>query len=622
MSDVAFDTETTGFLWSEALGRPTEPYMVQWADDENPDGLHAHLGPAKASRRRNGAETIATARKIIRGADRLVGHNLPFDVHMMDEATNWALGVMNRPLLDTRVLAQITMPERRIQTEEEGRGYHLKDLSLLWDPTAKDAEKALEELAEKHGFSLKAKPGTAKYVEASYFKLWELEPEAVEFYGREDARETLGTLRYLENKLTDGTRNIWELEQKVMPVLIGAEAKGIRVDSEKAAPLRAEYASEHDRLKAELDAALQAGWDQNDDTLAEALVQAGVPLTEVTEKTGKLATNKWALEKLVDQHPVIQTLFDYRQAGKFVSTYLDHFIGREIIHPTFNQIGTWTGRMSAQQPNMQNIPVRAGKQVRELFLPREGMVFVGIDYEQIEFRLLCYYLNKRKMVELMEAGHDPFAQLAADVFGGDPAEYRKGAPKEAQRTICKNTTYAVIYGAGGMKVCKMLGWKADSVYVASDWVVQHGYKEAGEPRSKAAEQLIKRLKAALVGYDILAGPRGRIKAKVEATGAVDTIMGRHQWLGYEGAYKGLSGLIQGGAADIFKVGLIDAVEAVKPLGAYPLLFIHDEVLLECPIGTEKEVERVASEALVGAYPLRPHLAVESHIAYNNWGETK
>lgn len=566
---------------------------------------------------------MAAAKAALKRADRLVGANLPFDVHMADANEPFGLLDMGKPMLDIQVLAKIVAPERRIAKEEDGRGYKLKDLAHdYFDPNAKDSEEVLEALAEQHGFRLHARPDQGGYVEAAYYELWKHEPEAVEFYAREDARLTLGTLPKLEAKLTEATRNIWELETKVMPIVLGAEATGIRVDSAKAAPLRAHYVAEHERLKAELDAALQPGWDAADDNLAEALIAAGVPLTEKTEKTEKWATNKWALDKLTDDYPVVQTLFDYRQASKFVSTYLDHFIGRELIHPTFNQIGTWTGRMSGTNPNMQNIPIRAGKAVRELFLPRPGMAFVGIDYEQIEFRLLCYYLNKKTMTELMEAGHDPFAQLAADVFGGDPSEYVKGAPKEAQRTICKNTTYAVIYGAGGMKVAKMLGWKPDSVYVETDWVCRRGYKKPGEPRSKAAENLIKRLKAALVGYDILAGYHGRIVEKVERTGAVDTILGRHQWLGYDGAYKGLSGLIQGGAADIFKLGLIDSVEAVKPLGAYPLLFIHDEVLFEVPLGAEAEVERVASAALVGAYPLRPHLQVESHIAYNNWGETK
>lgn len=632
MNDVYFDTETTGFLWSTALGNPTTPFLVQWANTAFPNGQHAHLGPAKpkgmkATEKRENADR---AYQVLRNADRLIGHNLPFDVHMIDEGQGWGLLDSGIPLLDTQVLARIVMPERRIQTEEQGRGYKLKDLSQLWDPNAQDSEAILEDLATSHGFSLKAKPGSPNFVEASYLKLWQLEPDAMEFYAREDTRLTMGTHKYLENRLTENTKRIWELEQKVMPIMIGAEARGIRVDAAKVAPLRQHYVSESERLHAELDSQLQDGWDENNDNLAEALLVAGVPLTERTEKDEKLATNKWALEKLVDDYPIVQTLFNFREASKFVSTYLDHFMDRDFIHPTFNQIGTWTGRMSATQPNMQNVPIRAGKAIRELFLPRPGFAFVGIDYEQIEFRLLCYYLNKRPMVDLMEAGHDPFAQLAADVFGGDPSEYVKGAPKEDQRTVCKNTTYAVIYGAGGLKVARMLGWKPDSTYTETDWVVRQGHKNAGEPRSKAAEQLIKRLKGALVGYGVPpykgpgtgSGLMGRVHDKVNASGSVDTLLGRHQWLGYEGGYKGLSGLIQGGAADIFKVGLVDAVESVKHLGAYPLLFIHDEILFEVPLGAEQEVERIASKSLVEAYPLRPKLQVESHIAYNNWGETK
>lgn len=619
MNDLALDTETTGFAWWDG----DRPFLYQWADSEHPEGLHVHLGPAKASKRRSGAETITAAKAALKRADRLVGANLPFDVHHVDANEEWGLLASGKPLVDIQTLARITHPERRIATAEEGRGYKLKDLAHdYFDPTAKDAEEELERLAESHGFMLHAKKGSPHYVDAAYYELWKYEPEAVEFYANEDARLTLGTLHNLEKELNDSTKNIWELEQKVLPVILGAEAKGIRVDGEAVKPLRDHYLSESERLHAELDKQLQSGWDENNDNLADALLAAGVPLTERTEKDDKLATNKWALERLTDDYPVVQTIFDYREASKFVSTYLDHFLDRTILHPTFNPIGTWTGRMSGTQPNMQNVPVRAGKAIRALFLPRPGYAFVGIDYEQIEFRLLCYYLNKRPMIELMEAGHDPFAQLAADVFGGSPSEYVKGAPKEDKRTICKNTTYAVIYGAGGMKVARMLGMKPDSVYTESDWVVQRGHKLPGDPRSKQAEQLIKRLKGALEGFSELAGYRGRIRAKVERTGAVDTILGRHQWLGYDKGFKGLSGLIQGGAADIFKLGLCDAVEAVKSLGAYPLLFIHDEVLFEVPLGAEREVERIASEALVGAYPLRPRLQVESHIAYKNWGETK
>jgi DNA polymerase-1 len=622
MRDAAVDTETTGLRWD----LDSRPFLVQTSDDDHPDGIHAYVGPArpkgvKAVDKRAFADA---AWQMLNDAERVVGHNLQFDLHMLSTLTgNWDGALRGKPLLDTQYLAQIVLPQRRIAKEEDGRGYHLKDLSRqLVDPLAKDAEEELEKLAKEHGFRLKAKPEAKDYVKGAYYELWKYEPEAMEFYAREDVRLTLALLRNLESKLTEGTRNIWDLEQRVLPIVVGAEQVGIRVDAEKATPLRAQYVKEAEKTGRKLDKLLGKGWDENNEILADRLLAAGVPLTETTE-SGGFATNKWALERLKDDHPVIQTLFDHRQAAKFVSTYLDHFIDREIIHPNFKQIGTWTGRMAAVQPNMQNVPINAGKMIRELFVPRPGFAFVAIDYEQIEFRLLCYYLNGARMIELMESGHDPFAQLAADVYGGDPLTYRKGAVNEAKRTTTKNTTYAVIYGAGGLKVAKMLGWKPDAVYNSNDWVVQRGYKQVGDPRSIAAEQLIKKLKSALVGYGTRkTGLMGRIEQKVQRTGAVDTILGRHQWLGYDGGYKGLSGLIQGSAADIFKLGLIDSVEAVKDLGAYPLLFIHDEVVFETPIGTEKEVERLASKALVEAYPLRPHLQVESHIAFNNWGEAK
>jgi DNA polymerase I-like protein with 3'-5' exonuclease and polymerase domains len=129
------------------------------------------------------------------------------------------------------------------------------------------------------------------------------------------------------------------------------------------------------------------------------------------------------------------------------------------------------------------------------------------------------------------------------------------------------------------------------------------------------------IKSELHGYYHLT--RDKIEPKVARTGAVDTIMGRHQWLGYDGAWKALSGLVQGGAADIFKMAVIAATVAVEPYGAYPVLFIHDEILFESPIENAERVLEVAREAMENVIPgFRPRLATEGHIALNNWGEAK
>jgi DNA polymerase-1 len=628
--DIAFDTETTGLRWDKG----DVPFLLQYADENVPAGVHALLGPARergpvtspgpqAVRRSDAINRLWTP-----GA-RLVGANVGFDVHQM-RAEGVDLLARKANVVDLQTLAKVVAPERRWGVEDDDRpdhrGYGLKELGTTYfDPDAKDAEEELERLAEKHGFKLKAKEGQKGYMPRAYYELWLREPEAMEFYAREDVRLTLGTVAALEAQLTDKTSVIWDIEQQVGPIIWQAEATGIRVDGDKAALLRDEYALKAERLHAELDRELPDGWDENNDKMAEALLEVGVPLSERT-KDGHYAVNKYALERQIDNHPIIKTLFEYREAEKFVSTYLDHFVGEDVIHPTFNAIGTWTGRMSGVSPNMQNIPVRAGTAVRELFIPREGMAFVGIDFEQIELRLLGYYLHDEGLTERIE-NDDFFAWVASQVsefvaeFGPDPAAYHKGALGEHLRVKAKNGTYAIVYGVGGVKLGKMFGWPPDSVYTERDWVVRNGYKQAGEPRNLRAETFIKQVKSILNGYYHLT--RDRIEPKVQQTGAVDTILGRHQWLGHDGAWKGLSGLVQGGAADIYKKALIEATAAVADLGATPLLFIHDEIVFETPAENAQRTLEVASAAMENAMPgFRPRLAVEGHIAYNNWGEAK
>lgn len=660
LRDIAFDTETTGLRWQDG----DVPFMLQASNAEIPDGTFILMQPALdfiASGKADpdhvyaeGAITYEAMRRMMADGDTTEGHNAPFDVHHL-RAGGWELEL---PWVDTQTLAQIVAPERRFAEKaginpltgdysEAMQGYHLKELSQIYvDPHAQDSEAILQDLAKSHGFSLKAKPGSKDYMPAAYFVLWQLEPEAMEFYAREDVRLTRGLRHKLEAKLTDerapgqpGTRRIWELEQAVAPIIVAAESIGIRVDGgEKAVALKREYQLAAEQARETLEATLGDGWGENNETLAAALLAHGVPLTETTDNGG-LAVNKHALGRFEGQFPIIQTLFDYRTNEKFVSTYLDHFIGKDVIHPTFAPIGAWTGRMAGREPNMQNIPVHAGTAVRELFLPRDGMAFIGIDFEQIELRDLGYYLNNAAVIKMIEET-DYFAHQAARTVmpgmefyahKGDDEFFRKGHPGAEWRQTNKNATYAIVYGVGAGKLGKMLGWPPDSVYTERDWVVQRGFFKAGDPRNLKAEAFKKLVISELRGYGKLgykgpgsgSGLMGRIGDKVAATGYVDTILGRHQWLGKDGAWKGASAVIQGSAADQFKLAVVEATPAVAYLGAYPVLFIHDEILFEGPIDAAEEIARVGSEAMSGIMPdFRPRLSVEASIGYNSWADAK
>jgi DNA polymerase-1 len=573
-----------------------------------------------------------------RVADEIWAHNLPFDVHQMRET--WGidlLALFRAKLRDTGTLARVVLSERGVN----GKGFKLKDLAAdLLDPDAKDSEDALKAVARKHGFPLREKGG--------YYKAWLADPETTETYAKMDTRLTIDLVPPLESLLTDKLRPTWDLERELQPILIEAEARGVRVDPAKVAALKPAWLEKRDVNYAEVVKVLGpdaiADPDDPDDkdnheVLAAKLVGHGVPLHRKTDNGG-FATNKPALTEFIKDWPVLQSLFDYRTAAKFLKTYIDPMDGREFVHPSIWQMGAWTGRMSMSHPNMQNIPVRGegSSELREMFIPRDGYCWVVSDFEQIELRFLAYYLNDKAFSDKVANGWDAFAALAAHVnaaigyapeLGTDPANFRKGTPGASWRSVFKNVTYAIIYGAGGGKIHDMIpGLDIGPPLTAEDWVVKKGYQKEGDPSFKPAREIIALVKGWLPGYEGLMqrGSRyreaGRFIAKIEKDGFISTVNGRRNYVNKDKSYVAASAVIQGSAADAFKLAVLGVYDAVKPLGAMPLMFIHDEIGTECPVEHAEECQRLQDEAMRNAWPLHPPLEVESGIALNNYAEAK
>lgn len=584
MKLIAFDTETGGLDWFNPDQRA---FLLSWATNGE-KGYAARVGLAG-----DDDVMLAQFRRDLAKADTVVCHNLPFDLHQLRETLGIDLLASGKTLLDTNVLAQVVVPERRFaatEEDEDAGGYKLKSLSKTYvRPDAKDAEAAIKALAKAAKIKLKDTGG--------YFDTWRAYPKEMEEYARLDASDTYALYAKLAAKLEKRHERIWKLECEVAPVLIAAERKGVRVDQAKVVPLQLEYAIQRDRTHEELVEVLGEEALTNPDKMAEALVAHGVPLYRLTEKAKKLATHKFALAEFKDQFPIIEVLEDWRQASKFLSTYIDPMLGRETVHTSFRQLGAWTGRMSCSRPNMQNIPARAGKEVREVFIPREGMCFVVCDYESIEVMLLAHYLNDDGYKQMIRDGLDPHAWMASQIWGGEIADYEKGTPGEEQRTIAKNVLFAICYGAGGPRVADML-----------DCTIQE------------ARALIRTIKTSLPRYMKLT--KDRVEPAVKTRGFVNTIMGRRQTVKRDKAYIGLNALIQGSAADIFKQGAINAAKALEKYGAYPVLFVHDELVIECPIDKAERVGEVTSAAMCAAFDLDPPLSVETTICLNNYAEGK
>lgn len=594
---LAFDTETGGLDW----WKPEQSaFLVTWANEHGT--FHAAYDDDYAMARFYAA---------VANAGLIIGHNLPFDVHQVRETFGVDVIASDVQIADTNILARLVYPA--------GAGgsstYKLKTLSTKYlNDEAKDGEDAIKEYAQANSIRLKDVGG--------YRRVWEhsLEGrELMEFYARLDAELTRELYLHLIEQLPEGRRKLWDLEMDVMRVLIEAERVGVLTNQERVYELKRDYeeqqAALYEIVSRELgDEAL--GGAGSDAALREALQMVGIPLYRKTP-TGELSVNQFSLQEFADSYAVVNDLLEYRRVSKFLSTYIGALEGSDVVHTSFHQSDAWTGRMSSSRPNMQNLPSRAGTEIREVFVPRPGHAFVVADYESIEIRLLAYYLNDHEFSAKIDEGWDAHAWMAAQIWGGDEADYAKGTPGADRRGLAKNMLFAITYGAGGGRLADMLlaaGERMDTVHV----------QRKGPPWCDCeACRMAFQIKGALPGYWDLAGRKdSRIRTKVQMDGYVTTIMGRKQIVDKSKSYVGLNSLIQGSAADVMKQGLVNVARAVFPYTATPLLVVHDEVLVEVPLGYAEEVRSAVDYAMCSAADLYPRLSTSSAILLNSYAEAK
>lgn len=578
MRVAAFDTETGGLDWWD---EDQQAFLGTWADGHGE--YHADLSDEAET------EQFVSA---LRQANVIVAHNLPFDAHQVRETLGVDVLDLGAELHDTDIMSRVLYPEGQRKGERGGHG--LKNLATVFlKADAADPEDAIKEMAKAIGLRTIKQAG-------AYRTVWRAYPEVMEEYARQDARYTYDLYDRFKGSLGD-LKRVYDLEMKVMPILIRAEQRGIKVDQAKVAELKEKFTAQREEVWQELESVLgpaALGGEGSTDALAEALLGIGVPLHKKTD-TGKLATNKFALQEFEKDFPILQQLEEYRRLERFLSTYIGPMDGVDVIHASFQQCGPWTGRMACRRPNMQNWPKRAGKEVRSVLVPREGHSFVVYDYESIEIRLLAYYLNDQHFIRMIEDGHDAHAWMAANIWGGEPSQYAKGTDGEAKRGLAKNILFAITYGAGAPRVMAML-------------------RDAGMDASRdEAKAIISKIKASLPGYYKLSK---RIRQKIEQVGHVNTLFGRKQVVNPEKAYVGMNALIQGSAADIMKQGLVNVDEAIRPYDGHILLTVHDEVVVEVPTERAEECARAVEKALCSAADIHPRLSVEGSIVETSYAD--
>lgn len=575
---VAFDTETKGLDWFDP---EQQAFIATWADDKGSYLAHGDVDTE-----------LSKFLNALRKADIIVAHNFAFDYHQV--RATWDFDILTETpagrsgeIYDTDLMSRILLPDN----QRAGRGGHgLKNLASTYiTADADEAEETIKKLAQQSKIKLKSVGG--------YYETWRAYPEELERYAIKDAEYTLA-LYYMFDEMMgqdDRAYNVFQLEKQTVPILVTAEHEGVALNGEVVSKLKKEFTTKRNELEDYLttelgDEALVGRGSE--DALVEALQNIGVPLHRRTP-TGAISTNQFALQEFENDFPQLRALSDWRTASKFLTTYIDPMLDRDAVHCSYRQIGAWTGRMSCTRPNMQNIPKRAGKEVREMFVPREGHVFVVSDYESIEIRLLAHYLNEDGFKELIESGHDPHAWMASKIYGGVMEDYLKGTDGEAQRNVAKNTLFAIVYGAGARRVADM--------------------NNIGRDEAKA---LISSIKSSLPGYRKL---NNRVQKKVRTVGYVNTLWGRKNTVPKDKAYVGLNALIQGSAADIMKAGLVNIEEQLGDDGTV-LLVVHDEAVVECRAEIAESVKERVEDAMISAYDLSPKLAVEASIVETSYAD--
>jgi len=342
--------------------------------------------------------------------------------------------------------------------------------------------------------------------------------------------------------------------------------------------------------------------------LGEVLFERlGLPSMKKT-KTG-YSTNAEILEKLRPYHPIIDEVLEYRKVAKLCSTYVDGLIKvadeNGFVHTLFKQTGTATGRLSSAEPNLQNIPIRTemGHELRRFFVPcDENHVLIDADYSQIELRLLAHIANDETMINAFLSGEDIHASTASAVFNVPISEVTSELRKRA-----KAVNFGIVYGIGAFSLAIDLGIT-----------------------KKQADEYIKSYLERFAAIDRYL--KGTIESAYEK-GYVETIFGRRRYIPELSATNkmtkafgervAMNSPIQGSAADIIKIAMINTRRALKKanIDAKLILQVHDELVVEASRDCADKAAEILRSEMENAVKLSVPLSVELTVG-DTWYENK
>ena len=399
-----------------------------------------------------------------------------------------------------------------------------------------------------------------------------------------------------------------QVELPLVAVLGRMEARGIRVDVDLLRAIAAEFTQEANTLDAQIQRVAGHEFKVNSPQQLQTVLFEELGLSAVKKIKSGFSTDAQSLEAIADEHKIIPLILRYREVEKLRSTYgapLIDAVGADgRIHATFHQTVARTGRLSSENPNLHNIPVRSqeGRRLRYAFVPSIGWQLAVADYNQIELRILAHLSQDTGLLAAFASNEDVHRTIASSVFGVPLAKV-----SHEQREQAKAVSYGLAYGMEAFGLSQRLG-----VPVSSAKEIMEKYF-AGFPNLRAyMDNVIKEIRSK--GYSRT--EFGRIRPFPDLATAVGP---QRQAAERQAMNAGIQGL----AADIFKSALVrlDRRLTSEGLEARLILQVHDEVLVEAPPKEKDLVEAIILDALTHAATLSVPLEISLHWG-ENWAAAK
>ncbi len=569
---VALDTETTGL-------DPNHDTLVGFSF-----ALHTDEGyyvPLKHSYLGVGVQVGESAAKAALKqltACRLIGHNIKFDLHFI---TRYLECETIDVYADTIILAWLLDSQSALGLDKLAASL-LNHEMIAFKETVKKGET----------FASVALEDACRYAAEDAVVTWRLYHKLVQLLQERGASELLNVAS--------------ELEYPFIQTLLSMERAGIKLDIAYMQQFKEE--TEISLASLTHDIYEQAGSEFNINStkqLGTVLFETlGLKVIKKT-KTG-YSTDEKVLNALADEHAVVPLLLQYRSLHKLYSTYIEPLLKlaqrdeHARIYTSFVQTGTATGRLSSKNPNLQNIPTRTklGAKIRKAFVADENKVLIGIDYSQIELRLLAHFSQDSVLVEAFKQNKDIHRQTAVALFGE--------AEADAKRSVAKTVNFGLLYGMGQKKLSETL-----------------------QISTKEAKEIISRY------FETFPTVKNYFASIVETTkeqGYIETLLKRRRYFDYakatpmlKAAYdrESVNTVFQGSAADLIKLSMnrIHQLIQAENLHVKMLLQIHDELIFEADA---LEADLLASrfkEIMEQIYPLNVPLKVSLNMGAT-WGELK